>query len=533
MHDRGRGGVIPQWSCGLLNPKERINVPGSVLLLVEDHPNNSRASHEREIPTQKTTDDGTIILDPQADDSLNDPLNWPRWHKYNVPVTEVSLTTGLIMLGLGVGCVLVSPTAIIYGKRPVYLGSAVLFLLTTVWCALSPSFSSLLIARVVQGIAVSPIEAVPSASIAEIFFLHERAFRIGIYSLMFLGGKILVPLVSAAIINDLRWRWAFWVMAIAVGFVRLLLFLFSHETFWDRNVFQSPPLPSPTRESFDRAFQRDVIEIGEMEEKTSEETNDPLDLTESALPAVAAMFEEAERATTGSEDPGNEDKWLQVACRPFLLFAYPAILWSAAVYSCCISWLVVISESMDIIYRSSGQYHFTALQTGLVYVSPFIGGVLGSAVAGKVSDIIVRAMARRNVMAIPVTVCTVMGLMGFGRSAQNMDLWIVPTVFFGIISFGCALGSTTAITYCVDSCRQFTGEALVTLKFSKNIFYGLVFSLFITKWLQRERSKEVYIWIEVIKLVLLLITIPMFVYGKRARLWTSQQTFHQIVTSGR
>ena len=114
----------------------------------------------------------------------------------------------------------------------------------------------------------------------------------------------------------------------------------------------------------------------------------------------------------------------------------------------------------------------------MVYISPFIGGVLGTAVAGKVSDIIVRYMSRRNdgiyepefrlVMAIPVTVATCIGLMGYGWSAQERDNWIVPTVFFGIISFGCALGSTTSITFAVDSYRQYAGEALVTLNFSKS-----------------------------------------------------------------
>lgn len=45
----------------------------------------------------------------------------------------------------------------------------------------------------------------------------------------------------------------------------------------------------------------------------------------------------------------------------------------------------------------------------------------------------------------------------------------MPTIFFGLISFGCSLGSTTAITFAVDSYRQYAGEALVTLNFSKNI----------------------------------------------------------------
>lgn len=69
--------------------------------------------------------------------------------------------------------------------------------------------ASLVVARIVQGIAVSPVECLPSATIAEIFFLHERAYRLGIYTLLLLGGKNLVPLVSAAIVQSLGWRWVF------------------------------------------------------------------------------------------------------------------------------------------------------------------------------------------------------------------------------------------------------------------------------------------------------------------------------------
>lgn len=173
---------------------------------------------------KKKTEDGRFILDPQPEDSANDPLNWPAWrrdaallslglfcmvgggmtpvlaagftdvaHDYGVAVERVSLTTGLYMMGLGLGSVLFSPTAILYGKRPVYLFGACLFVLTSIWCALSPNFPSLILARIFQGVSVSPVECLPSATIAEIFFLHERAYRIGIYTLLLLGGKNLVP----------------------------------------------------------------------------------------------------------------------------------------------------------------------------------------------------------------------------------------------------------------------------------------------------------------------------------------------------
>lgn len=69
--------------------------------------------------------------------------------------------------------------------------------------------ASLVVARIVQGASVSPVECLPSATIAEIFFLHERAYRLGVYTLLLLGGKNLIPLVSAAVVQSLGWRWVF------------------------------------------------------------------------------------------------------------------------------------------------------------------------------------------------------------------------------------------------------------------------------------------------------------------------------------
>lgn len=694
------------------------------------------------IEDKKKTKDGAIILEPQPDDSHNDPLNWATWRRdsallslgfycmmgggmtpilaagftnvaqdFNVTVPQVALTTGLYMMGLGIGSVFASPTAILYGKRPVYLVSTVFFAATSIWCAASPSYASLVIARILQGMSISPVECLPSATIAEIFFLHERAYRLGIYTLLLLGGKNLVPLVSAAIMQALSWRWVFWyvkkvsqqirkakffrVVSMIVGFCWVLLFFFVPETFWDRtprpklrtpsheklrhsheklhsNVFGGRKLSlsqphnnveagdasitgsalhksnisepvndtlskSPTGRRPSRALHVGFAPEGqetksdglaevdrnndhqqelEMQpsnpEHGNEEDKDPINtpLSRTArhdyenyikpsgvAPLTPALhtfnsptYTKLEATTPGfplhskttsegqvvndqgaqlesnppafERPPGpvryttflkqaprrtfiqelkpwngrlHHDNWFRVAIRPFILFAYPAVLWSAVVYSCSIGWLIVLSESVATVYRSSSTYNFSALSTGLIYLSPFIGGIIGTAVAGKVSDLIVRAMARRNgglyepefrlVMAIPIAISTVIGLMGFGWAAEVHDTWIVPTIFFGIISFGCSLGSTTAITFCVDSYRAYAGEALVTLNFSKNIFHGLVFSLFFNTWLEADGSKRVFVALGGIQLALMLLTIPMYIYGKRARMWTVRRNF--------
>ncbi|KAB8356526.1 hypothetical protein FH972_024109 [Carpinus fangiana] len=605
-----------------------------------------------DIEEKKRTKDGKIILEPQPEDTANDPLNWTPFRRdlallslgiycmlgggmtpilaagfnnvaadYDVSVAQVALTTGLYMLGLGVGSVIFSPTAIILGKRPIYLATSVMFVLSAVWCALSPNYASLVVARVFQGIAVSPVECLPSATIAEIFFLHERAYRLGIYTLLLLGGKNLVPLVSAAIIQSLGWRWVFWIVAIVVGFCGLLLFFFVPETFWDRTPrahrsgsrhgsttrIQKPSNPPTHNLHTDIAANAgaDDLELHRIaEQKTisgalarrrnlkkahfaagesidpekdprTEEAvedahhyardatprlvidpppdtaNEPsladIDRVASLVPSTPGShhhIEDQAEASGPAQMSSQEyteyyrgapvksylqtlkpwdgclghDNWFKIAARPFVLFAYPAILWSAAVYMLSVGWLIVLSESVAEIFKSRDTYNFTSLQTGLVYISPFVGGVLGTAVAGKLSDVIVRAMSRRNggvyepefrlVMAIPVAITTTVGLMGYGWSAQERDAWIVPTLFFGIISFGCCVGSTTAITFAVDSYRQYAGEALVTLNWSKNVFHGLVFSLFFNRWLEGDGAKKVFLAIGGIQLGIMFFTIP-------------------------
>jgi MFS family permease len=593
----------------------RARTSASSLPSVYGPRSRSASRSSRQPPEKKRTKDGRFILDPQPEDSANDPLNWRQLRRdlalvslgfycmvgggmtpvlaagfndvaatYNVSIPQVALTTGLYMLGLGLGSVVASPTAILFGKRPVYLGAIILFTLSSIWCALSPNYASLVVARIVQGVAVSPVECLPSATIAEIFFLHERAYRLGVYTLLLLGGKNLIPLVSAVIVQSLGWRWVFWITAIVVGFCFFLIFFFVPETFWDRaprparrhtstrsrspskhrshlhlpsrhaksdthasglqlpsgmpaEQLQSSPLEHPTKphKTAHVGFADDIrrspdASRTELEHNTatprspmSSHSSPPgtshgyfpnMPHSQASDPEKQDSHTEAhtQSSTSGglpqdsdqvsdhfsihytdyyrdappksyrhSLRPWNgrlvKDKWVRVMIRPFILFAYPAVLWSSLVYALAVGWLIVLSESVAHIYRDTS-YNFTALQVGLVYISPFVGGVLGTAVAGKVSDLVVRYLARKNdgvyepefrlLMALPITLATVIGLMGFGWSAEERDNWIVPTVFFGVISFGCSLASTTAVTFVVDSYRVYAGEALVTLNFTKS-----------------------------------------------------------------
>lgn len=574
-----------------------------------------------------------IVLFPQPHDDPNDPLNWPMWRRdlalavigfhsficggqtpllaaafselsieFNVSQSKLAYLVGPFMLAMGVGSVLLAPTAVLYGKRLVYLLAQVIFFAGAIWGACSSSFNSLLGARILMGIGASPTESLPSSSIAEIYFLHERAYRLGIYTLLLLGGKNIVPMVSAFIIGDIGWKWLFWILTIIIGLNFALTFFFVSETWWDRTAV---PTDKRSLEETRRArqirelsrnssFQRDnVVDAApSIASSSSPRDNVENNSTEKSyeLPAETAAaapvrppntrhitidenppqsvllppteiseseevsrenekyLQAALRRTPPKSDPNNakrsfvsslqiyygkftDDTWWMIALRPFVLFAYPGILFSTLIYSLSVLWLIVISETISKIL-SKPPYNFPLTSVGLLYIATFIGGCLGSALAGKLSDSIVRAMARRNngvyepefrlVMCIPVLISVTMGMMGFGWSTFDHDMWIVPAIFLGIIGFGCSLGSTTAITYAVDSYKMFAAESLVTLNLSKNVF-GFAFSFFVPSFLENSGSKTLFVTFGGVEVFICLWGIPLYIYGKRIRHWTDKK----------
>jgi Major Facilitator Superfamily len=58
--------------------------------------------------------------------------------------------------------------------------------------------------------------------------------------MLLIGGKNLIPLVSAAIIQSIGWPWVFGIVAIIVAVMFVLTYLFVPETAWDRTPHHEP-----------------------------------------------------------------------------------------------------------------------------------------------------------------------------------------------------------------------------------------------------------------------------------------------------
>jgi len=112
-----------------------------------------------------------------------------------------------------------------FGRKRLLVPSLILFGILGGSCALAPDFNTLLILRVLQGIAGAPLIGVTGAIIGDLFSGQKRAEAMGLNTTVMYVGYIVYPLVGGALAS-LAWNYPFlpFFIAIALGLV-VLVFL--------------------------------------------------------------------------------------------------------------------------------------------------------------------------------------------------------------------------------------------------------------------------------------------------------------------
>jgi hypothetical protein len=112
---------------------------------------------------------------------------------------------------------------------------------------------------------------------------------------------------------------------------------------------------------------------------------------------------------------------------------------------------------------------------------------------------------------------TAPGFFAWGYSLSHGDPWPIPVVVcLGLINFGIQLGTTGVVTYVVDCHRTQASEAFAFMTLVKNCFaFGL--SFYCNDWIAVQGVKNCFFVIGGITAAVSLLTVPMYIWGKRAR----------------
>jgi DHA2 family multidrug resistance protein len=116
----------------------------------------------------------------------------------------------------------------LFGRKRVFLVCATLFVLSSFVSGAAPDLTTLIVARVFQGLGGGPIIPLSQAILWEIFPFHQRGLAMAVWGLGFILGPILGPTVGGYLADEWSWRWIFYInLPIGVlGFLMATVFLF-------------------------------------------------------------------------------------------------------------------------------------------------------------------------------------------------------------------------------------------------------------------------------------------------------------------
>lgn len=121
------------------------------------------------------------------------------------------------VLGFAFGPLLAAPMSEIYGRAICYNISNVLFIAFTVGTALSTSMPMIIILRFLMGFAGSTPITNGSGTISDLFPVEQRGKAMAVWAMGPLLGPCIGPVAGGYVVENLGWRWVFWIVAIAVS----------------------------------------------------------------------------------------------------------------------------------------------------------------------------------------------------------------------------------------------------------------------------------------------------------------------------
>ncbi|KAH8900326.1 major facilitator superfamily transporter [Thozetella sp. PMI_491] len=518
---------------------EAIRVPGTIQLIDAD--GHLKGKHAA------TSD---IVLIPAPSEDPEDPLNWPLRRKllstscvvmYTLMVvlpstavysvtTPISKATSLsvkdLITGLGImflfagwGCIPWQAIALQYGKRPVYLISLVANMVIMGCAPLCTTWPTYLANKILHGFFTAPVESLPEISITDVWFAHERPRYLSFYGFALAFAGKLAPTLAGFINYGQSWEWTLYWCAIWLGIAFVYCFFLMEETNYDRHVRHTgtislvPAAGDPSTESDGKekgpstSAGKTDVEIGHSYRKKTY----------------------WQKLSVWPESRPN--RLIPLMLGPIRFFQYPVVVYAGLMYGANgLVWSSILNATAGTLYPSV--YGFSTAGIAAAYLSGAVGVVVGALYCGKLGELLVLRLARKNggysepehilwtFMASLILVPFSLLLWGLGATYKVHWFGLVFSQF--TLSISNAIACPMALAYAISCYPEMSGELVTTAVIIRNTM-SFAINYGITPWINAMGLRNCFIAAAAIGLVWNASMFPMIWYGKKIRQASAQK----------
>ncbi|KAK9466862.1 major facilitator superfamily domain-containing protein [Lipomyces arxii] len=359
-------------------------------------------------------------------------------------VKQITAITGLTLFvfGMGAGPMLYAPLSEFYGRRIIYIVAFVFYLAFQFPVGFGRNITSVLVNRLLSGLAGSAFLSVAGGTVSDLFEKHELGKPMMIFTAAPFLGPSIGPLLGDFIVANLSWRWVFYVMMIWTAVMLILILAFVPETY-------SPVL---LRWKAQKLRKR----TGNMD--------------------YMAPIEHLDRSVLAT---------VAVSCkRPFQLLFFDIMVFSLCLYTAILLGInYLLFQAFTLVFvNNKGFSHehvglsFMGLLTGIII------GVLSEPYWKKTYS----RLAQKHGAEIPEyrlpqammgSIFVPIGMLWFAFTTYKSVHYIVPIIACLPFGFGLILVYSGVFTYLVEAYRPYSASALAANGFLRSSF-AAIFPLF-------------------------------------------------------
>ncbi|KAI9639325.1 major facilitator superfamily domain-containing protein [Dioszegia hungarica] len=431
------------------------------------------------------------VLGPLIAPSIYNPVIDEVQQDLNASSTQIGLSISMYILFQGCVPVLWASIAEITGRKIVYLVSYAIYFVGSLVGSRANSMPLFIVMRCLQACGSSAVVAVGAGSLADMFEVHERGQKLGVFYGMPLVGPAIGPLIGGGLGSAFGWRSALYFLAAYAAVVGLLFLAFPDTWRRERSRVYQKAMEDAVKRAIHNDEAKDKKRARKISRGLSSTATTP-PTTGFPSPATSRRGSMVDVSSGGGADVAvavDEEKGQVVVKRKWWQFGKPkveeehekikpgwrdvnpfptmlsifrqptnAVVLFASGILFAAQYTIVYTASITL---AAAPYSYNALNIGLVILSFGAGSMVGSIGGGRYSDIILRKLKERNCgvsqpemrlkSTIPAVPLVVASFLAYGWTADrkvHISATVV-TLFFCGLTLMMIYASTLA--YLVDS----------------------------------------------------------------------------------